>query len=119
MRIRKCALKGGSVTTSGSYWGYCRRLAFKPSCHFYSLHFDSAFFPDCTKLYNIFVGYWIGNLIRISKMCSKRFCGHYKWMLQAILTQTVIKTVFLALESLTALFYQTVPTILLLFCYLR
>jgi len=32
-------------------------------------NFDTAFFPDCTKFCIVFLGYWIENLMRISKMC--------------------------------------------------
>jgi len=35
-----------------------------------SSNFDTAFLPDSTIFGRFFLGYWIGNLIRISKMCN-------------------------------------------------
>jgi len=37
-----------------------------------SSKFDTAFLPDCTKLCSVLLDYWIGNLMRIPKMCLKQ-----------------------------------------------
>jgi len=36
-----------------------------------------SFFPDCTK-FCVFLGYWIGNLMGIPKMCLKQSFSYYK-----------------------------------------
>jgi len=36
-----------------------------------SSNFDITFLPDCSKFCIIFSDYWIGNLMRIPKMCLK------------------------------------------------
>jgi len=43
-----------------------------------SSNFDTAFLTDCTKFCSVYSGYWIGNLIRISKMCLKQSFSHSK-----------------------------------------
>jgi len=55
-----------------------------------SSNFDTAFLPDCTKFWNIFLGYWIENLMTIPKMCLKQSFSHSKWVLQAVLSLTVL-----------------------------
>jgi len=42
------------------------------SCVFGSSNFDTDFLPDCPKFPGVFSCYWIGNLIRIPKMCLKQ-----------------------------------------------
>jgi len=37
-----------------------------------STNFDTAFLSDSTKSCSVFSCYWIGNLIRIPKMCLKQ-----------------------------------------------
>jgi len=44
--------------------------------------FDTAFLSDCTKFCSVFSGYWIGNLMRIPKMCLKQSFSHFKWVWQ-------------------------------------
>jgi len=53
-------------------------------------NFDTAFLTDCTKFCSDFLGYWIGNLMRIPKMCLKQSFSHSKWVLQAILSLSVL-----------------------------
>jgi len=55
-----------------------------------SSNFDTAFLLDCTKFCIFFSGYWIGNLMRILKMCLKPPFSHAKWVLEAILSLTVL-----------------------------
>jgi len=38
------------------------------NCVSVSSNFDTTFLLDCTKFYNVFSGYWIGNLMRIPEM---------------------------------------------------
>jgi len=57
---------------------------------FGSSNFDTAFLPDCTKFCSVFSGYWIGNLINISKIYLKQSFSHSKWVLQGILSLTVL-----------------------------
>jgi len=59
------------------------------NCFLGSSNFDTAFFPDCSEFCSVFLGYWIGNLMRIPKMCLKQSFSHSKWVLQAILSVTV------------------------------
>jgi len=54
-----------------------------------SSKFDTAFLPNCTRLDNVFLGYWIGNLMGILKMCLKLSSSYSKWVLPAILSLTV------------------------------
>jgi len=54
-----------------------------------SSNFDTAFLLDCTAFCSVFLGYWLGNLIRILKMCLKQSFFHSKWVLQAILSLTI------------------------------
>jgi len=53
-------------------------------------NFDRAFLPDCTKFCSVFPRYWIRNLIKTSKMCLKQLFSNYKWVLQAILSLTIL-----------------------------
>jgi len=39
--------------------------------YFYSSNFDSSFLLDCTEFVSVFLGYRIGTLMRIPKMCLK------------------------------------------------
>jgi len=55
-----------------------------------SSNFNTAFVPDSTKFCSVFPGYWIGNLVRISKMCLKQSFSNSKWVLQAFLSLTVL-----------------------------
>jgi len=80
-----------------------------------SSKFDIAFLTDCTKFCNVFSGYWIGNLLRIPKMCLKLSFSYLKWVLQAILSLTVVSTVFLSVQSLTPLFSLMVPNFVVSF----
>jgi len=38
-----------------------------------SSNFDTAFLSYCTKIWGVFTGYWIGNLMKISKMCLTKW----------------------------------------------
>jgi len=42
-----------------------------------SSNFDVSFFLDCTK-FCVFLVYWIGNLMRIPKMCLKQLFSYSK-----------------------------------------
>jgi len=55
-----------------------------------SSNFDTSFLSDCTKYCNVFSCYWIGNLMKIPKMCLKLSFSHSKWVWQAILSLTVL-----------------------------
>jgi len=59
-----------------------------------SSNFDTAFLSDCTKFSTVFSGYWIGNLMRNSKMCLKKLVSYSKWVLQAILSLTVFSKLY-------------------------
>jgi len=50
---------------------------------------DTAFLPDGTKFSAVFSDYWIGNLMRIPKMCLKQSFCQSKLGLQVILSLTV------------------------------
>jgi len=54
-----------------------------------SSNLDTAFLLDCIKSFSVFSGYWIVNLMRISKMYLKRSFCYSKWVLQSILSMTV------------------------------
>jgi len=55
-----------------------------------SSKFDTAFFLHYTKFFSVFSSNWIRNLIGIPKMCLKQSFSHSKWVLQAILSLTVL-----------------------------
>jgi len=61
-----------------------------------------------SHFFSVFSGYWIGNLMRIPKICLKQSFFHSKWILQTILFLTVFKTVFLAVQILITHFSLTV-----------
>jgi len=46
-----------------------------------SSNFDTVFLIDCTKYCSVFIGYWIGNLMRIPKMFLRMSYSHFKWVL--------------------------------------
>jgi len=48
------------------------------------------FLPDCIKICNVFSDDWIGNLMRILKMCLKQSFSHSGGVLQPILSLTVL-----------------------------
>jgi len=87
MRIPKMWLK---LSFSHSKWDLqvilC--LIVLSNCISGSSNFDTTFLPDCTKFCSVFLGYWIGNLMRISKMWLKQSFFHFKCVLQAILSRT-------------------------------
>jgi len=60
------------------------------SCVSGSSNFDTLFLPGCINLCGLFSSYWIGNLIRIPKMCLKQSFSNSKWVLQAIVSLTVL-----------------------------
>jgi len=92
---------------------------FIPDCFFklffWRSVFDTTFLLDCTKFCSIFSDYWIGNLLRIPKMCLKQSLFHSKWILQAILSLTVFLNCLSDVQSLTPLFSLTVPNFVVLF----
>jgi len=59
------------------------------NCVSVSSNFDTAFLPDCTKFCRLFLGYWIGNLMEIPKMCLKQSFSLCKLVLKAILSLAV------------------------------
>jgi len=54
-----------------------------------SSKFNTTFLLNCTKFCNVFLGYWIGNLMRIPNICLKYQFFYFKWILHAILSLTV------------------------------
>jgi len=60
------------------------------NCVSVSSNFDTAFLHHCTKFCSIFLGYWLGNLIKIPKMCLKQSFSQYNSVLQTILSLTVL-----------------------------
>jgi len=77
MRIPKMCLKR-SLSHSKWVLQSILCLTVRLNCVFGSFNFDINFLTDCTKFYKVFPGYWIGNLMRISKMCLKQSFSHYK-----------------------------------------
>jgi len=53
-------------------------------------NFNTAFLPDCNKFCSVFSGYWIGNLMRIPKICLKQSFSHSKWALHDIFSLTIL-----------------------------
>jgi len=53
-------------------------------------NFYTAFLTDCTKFCSVFTDCCIENLMRIPKMCLKQLFYYSKWVLQAILSLTVL-----------------------------
>jgi len=60
------------------------------NCLFCSSNFNTAFLADCTNFCCVFSACWIGNLIRIRKMCLKLLISYSKWVLHAFLSLTVL-----------------------------
>jgi len=89
MRISKMCLKQ-SFSHSKYVLQSFLSLTVLSNCVFGSSNLDTAFLSDCTKFCNVLSGYWIGNLMRIPKMCVKQSFSHSKWVLQAILSLTVL-----------------------------
>jgi len=71
-----------------------------------SSNFDTAFCPDCTKYCSVFSCCWIGNLIRIPKMCLKLSFSYSKWVLQAILSLTVLSNCVSSSSNFDIAFYS-------------
>jgi len=42
------------------------------NCISVSSNFDTAILPNCTESPSVILGYWIGNLMRIPKICLKQ-----------------------------------------------
>jgi len=55
-----------------------------------SSNFDTVFLTDYTRFFSVFLDYWIGNVMRIPKMGLKLSFSYHKWVLQAILSLTVL-----------------------------
>jgi len=89
MRILKMYLK---LSFSHFKWILQTRLSLTvlSNCVCGSSNFDTAFLPDCTKFLSVFLSYWTVNLMRILKMYLKHSFFYSKWILQAILSVTVI-----------------------------
>jgi len=70
LRIPKMFLK---QSFSHSKWVWQVILSLTVFSNYFSgnSNFDTMFPSDCTKFYSIFSGYWIGNLMKIPKMCLK------------------------------------------------
>jgi len=75
-----------------------------------SSNFDTAFLTDYTKFWSVLSGYWLGNLMGIPKMCLKQTFSHFKWVLQAILSLTVLSNCFWQVITMTPLFSLTVSS---------
>jgi len=89
MRIPKMCLKQSFFTPSGSYKWFCSWLSFQTV--FLAVQIlTPLFFTDCTKFCSTFSSYWIGNLMRIPKMCLKQLFSNSKWVFQTILSLTVL-----------------------------
>jgi len=54
-------------------------------------NFDITFLLNCIEYCAVFLGYWVGNLMRIPKMCLKLALNS---VLQAILSLAILLTVF-------------------------
>jgi len=80
-----------------------------------SSNFDTAFLPDCTKFCSVFSVYWIGIFKGIPKICLGLAISHSKWVLSAILSLTVLSNCVSAHQTLTLLFFLTVPNFLVSF----
>jgi len=72
-----------------------------------SSDFDTAFLPGCTKFCSVSPGYWIGNLMKIPKMCIKQSFFYSKTVLPAILSLTVLSNCVSDFQTLTPLFSLT------------
>jgi len=57
-------------------------------------NFDSAFLLDCTNFFCVFLGYWIGNVVSIPKMCLKLSFFHSQWVLQVIWSLITLSNCF-------------------------
>jgi len=79
------------------------------NCVFDSSNFDTTFHTGFTKFCSGFSGDWIGNLIRITKICLKQSFSHSKCVLQAILSQTVLSKYVSSSSNLTSHFILAVP----------
>jgi len=68
-----------------------------------SSNFDTGFLPDCTK------SRWMGNLIKIPKMCLKQSFSYFKWVLPAILSlMTVLSNYVSSNSNFDTLLFLTV-----------
>jgi len=75
------------------------------NCFLGSSNFDTAFFPDFTEFFSVFLGYWKANLMRIPKMCLKQSFSRSKCVLQAILSLTVLSNCFLGSSNFDTAFF--------------
>jgi len=114
MEISKMCLK---LSFSNFKWVFSAILSLTvlSNCVSVSSNFDTAFLPDCTKFCSHFLGYWIGNLMEIPKMCLKQSFFLSKLVLQAIFFLTVLSNCDFVSSNLTPLFYLTVPNFLVIF----
>jgi len=89
MRIPKVCLK-----PSFSYFKWVLQailsMTVLTNCASVSSNFDTAFLPACTKYCSVFSRYWIGNSMRIPKMCLKQSFSYFKWVLGAISSMIVL-----------------------------
>jgi len=75
-----------------------------------SSKFDMSLFYLTVPNFVFFLRYWIGNLIRILKMCFKQSFSYPKRDLQAILFLIVLSNCVSGSSNFdTSLFYLTVP----------
>jgi len=66
---------------------------------------DTVFLTDYTRFFSVFLGYWIGNLMRIPKICLKQSFSYSKWVLQAILSLTVLSNCVFGSSNLDTAFF--------------
>jgi len=95
---------------------------FVPDCLyklcFWQFKFDTTFLPDCTKFFCVFLCYSIGNLMRIPKMCLKLSFFDSKWVLQAILSLTVLCNCVLGSSNFDSTFLSDCTKFVCVFlCY--
>jgi len=69
----------------------------------------SKHFPSLLKIFELTISktldfYWKGNLITIPRMCLKQSLFHFKWVLQAILSLTVLSNCVLGSSNLDTAF---------------
>jgi len=76
----KTVLKTDIFSLQVGFTGNFDPLTDFSNCVSDSLNFDTDFFTDRTKFCRVFSYYWVGNLVRIPKMCLKQSFSHYKWL---------------------------------------
>jgi len=89
MRISKMCLKQSFSVSKGVLQAILS-LTVLSNCVSVSSNFDTSFLPDCTKFCGVFSCCWMGNLMRISKLCLKQSFSYSKGVVKVILSLTVL-----------------------------